>query len=85
MTQDKSLALKTLGCLTTPRNVLPSHLRLTEILCLTATLQRAGAYGALYFSEQTAENLNPWGNFFYRTRGQEYRRDLRWAEETFAR
>jgi hypothetical protein len=65
--------------------IFPRHLRPVGVLCLTATLQRAGAYGALYFSEQTAERLNPWGSFFYRTRGQEYRRELRWAEETFAR
>jgi hypothetical protein len=65
--------------------VLPRRLRSAEVLSLTATLQRGAAYEVLCFSEQTAEKLNFWGTFFYRARGQEYRRELRWAEETFAR
>jgi hypothetical protein len=65
--------------------ILPGRLRLTEMLCLTATLQRAGAYGALSLPGHVAERVNFWGCFFCRAQGQEYRRELRWAEETFAR
>lgn len=66
-------------------NILPRHLCLAGLLCLTATLQRAGAHGALYFPENVAERVNFWGCVFYRNWPQEYRRELRWAEEIFAR
>jgi hypothetical protein len=39
----------------------------------------------LLLPEHLVEKVNSWGSFFYRTRGQEYKRELRWAEETFAR
>jgi hypothetical protein len=63
----------------------PRSLRPVGTLCLTATLQRAGAYDVLHLSEHAGERVNFWGNFFYRTRGHEYRRELRWAEETLCR
>jgi hypothetical protein len=65
--------------------VLPRHLRLAGVLCLTATLQRARASEVLHLPAHLVERVNSWGSFFYHTREQEYKRELRWAEETFAR
>ena len=64
--------------------ILPRYLNTAGGLCLTATLQRAGAYGTLRFPKDTAEKVDCWGRRFYQTREQEYRKELQWAEESFA-
>ncbi len=61
----------------------PRRLAPDGILCLTATLQRAGAYRRLRFPEPVAEKIDSWGHRFYQTHGQAYRRHLEWAEESF--